>query len=48
MKLAWNYWIMAQYFGAVVWCYCTGLKAAALYWCLALGITATVTFGYQR
>ena len=47
-KLAWNYWIMLNYFGAMVWWACNKSVPDSLYWFFALGITCVVTFGYSR
>jgi uncharacterized membrane protein YjjP (DUF1212 family) len=43
-----NFVIMALYFGAMIWWAWNGKWTDAAYWFFALGITATVTFGYSR
>lgn len=48
LSLAWNIWIMANYGGAILWWLWHGSRVDAFYWLCALGITATVTFGYGR
>lgn len=49
MKAAflWNYWIMANYAGCMVWWLVHRSPWNAAYWLCALGITAVVTFGLQ-
>lgn len=43
-----NYVIMSLYAINACWWLAHGSKADFFYWCSALAITATVTFGYQR
>lgn len=43
-----NLVIMVLYSCAICWWSWHGRWVDALYWVFALGITATVTFGYQR
>lgn len=43
-----NYLIMGLYTINSLWWFAQGNKADGCYWLCALGITATVTFGYQR
>ena len=47
MKLLWNYWIMTNYAGAVIWWLCRGSLWNAAYWVFAFGITFVVSFGLQ-
>lgn len=47
MSLWWNYWILVNYAGCVLWwAWHRGWWNAA-YWVCAFGITAVVTFGLQ-
>ena len=43
-----NVAIMAMYTLAILWWAAHDRWIESLYWFFALGITATVTFGYQR
>lgn len=43
-----NVAIMVMYTLAIFWWAAHGRWVEALYWFFAFGITATVTFGYQR
>lgn len=43
-----NYFIMTIYLCAALWWLWHGSRVDFFYWCSALAITATVTFGYER
>lgn len=43
-----NYIIMGLYVGSAAWWFVHGEIADGFYWLAAMGITATVTFGYTR
>lgn len=47
-KLLFNYWIIANYLGALIFYLIQRNIPDSLYWFFALGITLTVTFAYQR
>jgi len=43
-----NFFILTIYAVTAVWWGCHGKWADMFYWLFAMGITATVTFGYNR
>lgn len=47
LALAWNWWIIANYAGAVLWHLWHGSPWNAAYWFCAMGITLVVTVGLQ-